>query len=376
MKKTIAKLMAAAMLLSAVPAVTMPSFVSKAEDKAVSATSATVATNFFTVAAESAAPTTTVGNAAVASNGTVANIIFDKDVAITKAEALGTIGGYLNISYTKLTNIPGLASDQVAYQFKAAARSNMTSQDYAALLRSIKDQTNLFQLHVSATANATDQSGNAKWDAPTQGELFSRYNYRYGGTITTGNKITSGVFDADAYLNDGDVYAVPKSLTSGKNNILPEVEIWEGNKGQLKNNDALRGNTLNLNTVFIQGQEYKVIKLNSQALKEAHMKKLLIKNVTQIGKGALRKCKNVRKVNLNDKNKVRKIRSKAFYDCKNLKHINIDGRKLKEVGKDAFGKVKKNCVIKIKASKSKYNEDVKKIKKSGAKNVKFARLNP
>jgi hypothetical protein len=203
----------------------------------------------------------------------------------------------------------------------------------------------------------------------------SEATYVIGGEYKNG-KIRTGIADADKYLQDGNVYAVvSKTLSDG----IAEVELLKQDNNEankLKNNDVLRGKKLNLNTVFIGGVEYKVGKLGSQALKEAKMKKVFLKNCSKVGKGALRKCKQLRTVNLKDKNKVRKIHAKAFYDCKNLKSITIDARKLNVVGKDAVGKVKKNCKIKLKASKSKYNDCVKKFKKSGAKNVKYSRLAP
>jgi hypothetical protein len=92
----------------------------------------------------------------------------------------------------------------------------------------------------------------------------------------------------------------------------------------------------------------------------------------------MRKCTQLRNVNLKDKNKVRKIHAKAFYDCKNLKNISIDPRKLNTIGTDSFTKLKKNCRIKLKCSKSKYNSVVKKIKKYNKKanSLKFARIAP
>jgi hypothetical protein len=382
MKKTIAKLMAAAMLLSAVPAVTMPTFVSQAKDDTVSATSATQAKAIFEVKTAGATnPGQTAGTTAVSNKGVVAIIALNKDTKITKVEPQGTVSNAIDITATQLTGVTNLGANQVAYQIKASLKNNLTSSALSELLAQIKGGTNTFYVHMSLqNDNATSDTDTDSFFVTCKGELYSKSLYRFGGEVKTGNKVETGIYDSEALLNSGDVYGKIGSLsTTNKDKRMPEIELLQGVKGQIKDNDALRGNTLDLSTVWIQGMEFKVNKLGSQALKEAHMKKLLIKNVTQVGKGALRKCKNVRKVNLNDKNKVRKIRSKAFYDCKNLKHINIDGRKLKEIGKDAFKKVKKKCVIKVKASKSKYNEVVKKIKKSGAKigtDVKVARVAP
>jgi hypothetical protein len=204
----------------------------------------------------------------------------------------------------------------------------------------------------------------------------SNKTYYVGGYYDNG-KIRE-VYDPDMLLVKGNVYAV---IDKTVNDTLAEVELLKQDKNeanQIKNNDTLRGKKLYLNTVWAGGVEYKVGKLGSQALKEAKMKKVFLKNCSKVGKGALRKCKQLRTVNLKDKNKVRKIHAKAFYDCKNLKTIIIDARKLNTVGKESFTKIKKNAVIKLKANKSKYNDVVKKIKKANKKanKLKYARLAP
>ena len=93
--------------------------------------------------------------------------------------------------------------------------------------------------------------------------------------------------------------------------------------------------------------------------------------VTSVAEGAFKNNKKIQTVTIG-KN-VTSIGKNAFSGAKNLKSITLNGNTLKKVGKNAFKSIKKNCKITIQAkNKSQYNKIVKLIKKSGAKNVKFA----
>ena len=403
MKKTIAKLMAAAMLLSAVPAVTMPSFVSQARDvAATNTTTATYQAQFF--GGE--------GNVKAASDGEIFSYLLPgRDSDNTKNNAASTV--IVSSEDYNLTPVASglgdemmqfisvnkviLGSNNLVHVKATLNDAKMTAAQKTAFVKAVRENTNTFKVRITrknVTCGGTlvnktvYKPGDANYDVASA-TLFadgiksgtdeftveSQKVYSIGGTYD-GGKIKTGVADEDGYLMDGNVYAVISKTTSDG---IAEVELLKQDNNEvnkLKNNDQLRGKLLKLNIVKISGVTYKVGKLGSQALKEAKMKKIQLKNCSKVGKGALRKCKQLRNVNLKDKNKVRKIHTKAFYDCKNLRSVTIDARKLNTVGKDAFGKVKKNCKIKLKASKSKYNDCVKKIKKSGAKNVKYSRLAP
>jgi len=403
MKKTIAKLMAAAMMLSAVPAVTLPSFVSKADTVAVTNTStATYADQF--AGGEGNRSTGTKGElfAFVLPAGTVkdtyAVAATNVDSAVQtgikvelKQDSNSLVHVVASMDTTKMSNSQKSAFMNAVKQgnnkFKVTlTRKNVSADAAPAPANTFKGVT----LNVKAneafdlSGDAKDAAGNKLTDAYKKSILFnqdfswtSEKTYTIGGDYENG-KIKSGVYDVDTYLADRNVYAKLDKVTSdgmGEVQLLKQDKN-EGNK--LKDNDALRGQKLTLNTVWINGVEYKVGKLGSQALKEAKMKKIELKNCSKVGKGAMRKCKQLRNVNLKDKNKVRKIHAKAFYDCKNLKNITIDARKLNTVGTDSFTKVKKNCKVKLKASKSKYNSVVKMIKKANKKNttLKYSRIAP
>ena len=94
-------------------------------------------------------------------------------------------------------------------------------------------------------------------------------------------------------------------------------------------------------TVKIGGFTYRI---TSVAANNKKLQKLTIgNNVTSIGNGAFRGCKNLSKVTVGDK--VTAIGNNAFMDCKKLSSVTI-GKNVKKIGKETF----KNCV-KLKAYK-------------------------
>ena len=352
MKKTIAKIMAAAMVLSAVPAVALPTMTAEAA-KAVTISNVPVSTREL-------------------GNGGNTEVIIEGDTTVATSDL--DLGVYWNDdtkqdTTTKLSSFTASINDNGELCLVA---SDSISSDIASRVNTGK---NLIDVYANDSFKAVTLNGNAVTRDDNTTVTYTASDEWYLGTFMIGGTkdALSGTIKADIYdeaglLNSGDVYG-SINLSSG------EATILAGN-GKLKDNDSLRGQTLNLNTIEYKGATYEVTKFGGQALKEAHMKKFVAENTKKLGKGSLRKCKQVKKVDISDSNKVRKIHSKAFYGDKNLKTITIDGRKLNTVGSQAFSGVKKNCVIKIKAKKTKYESDVKLIKKSGAKNVKYTRVAP
>jgi hypothetical protein len=400
MKKTIAKLMAAAMLLSAVPAVTMPSFVSKAGSASAATNTTTVssAQNFVqggdlipTKAGELFQVRVTLNDLndparfGAATYGGVKGTLADA----LKPSVVGTGGA--TAAFTSLVNVDMVqnSNDSSVYTIKVSPKANMTTSEKSTFVDAIRKGNNCFRIKLSLAVNnnnaAAGSNGNWDQDATFKAYLNQGYVtftgdkvYWIGGQYDNG-MIREMVIDDDNLLATRNVYAKIDKVTSDNMAELELIKQANNEVNKLKDNDTLRGRTLNLTTLKIGGVEYKVGKLGAQCLKEAKMKKLLAKNVSKVYKGALRKCKQVKTVNMKDKNKIRKINTEAFYNCKNLKHIIIDGRKLNSVGKDSFTGLKKNCTVKIKASKSKFNADVKKIKKANPKaagKLKFARIAP
>ncbi|MBR3646303.1 MAG: leucine-rich repeat protein, partial [Lachnospiraceae bacterium] len=111
-------------------------------------------------------------------------------------------------------------------------------------------------------------------------------------------------------------------------------------------------------TIKKTGQTYKVISAESKtvkltAVKTKKTKVTIPKTVTYkkvkykvvtVGKSSFKNSKKVKTVVV-EKN-VKKIESKAFYGCKNLKLVNIKTKALKSVGKNAFKNINKKAKIK------------------------------
>jgi hypothetical protein len=410
MKKTIAKLMAAAMMLSAVPAVTLPSFVSKAAETAQAVTNTATATAKSQFQGQ--------GQIAPTAKGEVFAFILPDNVAKENFKVAASSGNADVRSFVNVELQTDASNNKLVHVVASVNYTKMTSAQKTAYINAVKAGTNTFRVTLSRNRKVDDTGVGNIYNAGGQKYEFmgavdstidldksdttdirhssltsdDKYNllfnqtfvwtsekeYRIGGVYENG-KIRSGVADVDGYLMDRNVYATLDKVTSDG---LAEVQLLKQDNNEankLDKNDTLRGKKLILDYVWIGGAEYKVGKLGAQALKKAKMKKLQLKNCSKVGKGAMRECKQLKNVNLKDKNKVRKIHAKAFYKCKNLRSITIDARKLNVIGKDAFKGVKKACKVKFKASKSKYNDCVKKLKKSGAKvgtDVKVSRIAP
>ena len=370
MKKTIAKIMAAAMVLSAVPAVALPTLTAEAAENADAVTISGVKSATQTLDEDGKTGVTIKGykNSTKVVLGTVSHkaetdtdtydITFtfsSNDDGITVGTEKKYLADYVNASIN--------SSDQLVL--------SVASSDNAAkaLVAAVEAQKNTVKV---TAAYGTQISTNVNTDATTT--ITDLGSYKIGGVVDSANStliktgIRAGGSNNTAKLHDGDVYAEISNSTA------LEVKILRGDKSDLDDNDDLRGQTLDLTTVKIGGVSYKVTQIGAQVLKKAHMKKFYAENAKKIGKGALRSAKQVKKVDIEDGQKVRKIHETAFYSCKNLNTIVIDGRKLNTVGKNAFNGVKKNCTVKIKAKKSKFESDKKMILKNGGnKNLKFVR---
>ena len=356
MKKTIAKIMAAAMVLSAVPAVALPTMT--AEAAAPSAVTISGIGDKTTLDADGGTGVK-VAASDLTTNETVADAFVSFSGTSKDGTDANTRGGY-TISggakdYVSNVAIEGTATDGEVVVSLSDADANLMS-----LVNEGKNQITIKATLAAATAEDDDDNTYAKDDEITIGTFY------IGGTKKA---LGETIYDA----TDKNEYIAEKEIGVNVDLSAATAEIVKGTK-DIADNDTLRGKLLELNEVYVGGVPFKVTKIGGQALKEAHMKKLEIQNTKKLGKGALRKCKQMTKVDIEDGQKVRTIHSKAFYDCKNLKTIVIDGRKLKTVGKDAFSGVKKGCTVKIKAKKSKFNSDVKMIKKNGGnKNLKYVR---
>lgn len=188
------------------------------------------------------------------------------------------------------------------------------------------------------------------------------FEIQVGETLNT-NKSTkiSHVSTPDQSIQDAEV-----EITRAGNAILTKISDTD-KKVNMKDKD------IEVTVIEVGGIEYPVWKFDDQVMKKSTMKTITAKNVKHLGAGCLRNCKKLRKVRMGGA-KMRKIHSNAFYDCGKLKNIKIKCHNLKAVGKNAFNKLKKKCTIAIKANQNKYKAVVKMIKRSGVGTVKFKRV--
>lgn len=108
------------------------------------------------------------------------------------------------------------------------------------------------------------------------------------------------------------------------------------------------------NTIKLGGSSYKVTAVAAGAFqnnKQAVSAKIG-NNVTSIGKNAFADCKKLKTVTLNSK-KLKTIGSKAFSGCKSLNKITVKSTALKTVGKNALKGIGKKAQIKVPSKKLK-----------------------
>lgn len=143
-----------------------------------------------------------------------------------------------------------------------------------------------------------------------------------------------------------------------KNNRGQNTDIKNPENKNPKTNDTDENKSQFTKGAF----QYKIIskgkkKVKVQSLLRRNLKKAVIPatvkwkgttyKVTEIGKKAIRSCKNLKTV-IQGKN-VTKIETSAFYDCKKLSRVTIRAKKLSSLSKTAFKKV--SAKLKIRASK-------------------------
>lgn len=140
---------------------------------------------------------------------------------------------------------------------------------------------------------------------------------------------------------------------------INKIFVYKKLKYQIKNTTK--------RTVRVFGAKSKKIK------KVSIPKKVVYKNVTykvvEVRANAFKGCKKLKSVTIGSG--ITGIGKKAFFKCKKLKKILIKSKKLKKVGKKAFGAINKNAVIKVFAKrKKKYTKLLKKKITKGNKIVK------
>jgi hypothetical protein len=410
MKKTIAKLMAVAVVAASIPAMTLPTFATTTRAAASDTQVGTVVVGNYVLSMKGTnnveLPSSLISPAtsgvAVSNDGNVVKT----PIQLTGKMQAGTYNivskglkndGFIyyevknvkgpdtltveknGAAYTYDTAFPtsGNALLQDGVELKAEAMVNATltaGDDYidnadvvqkittdnkgyvvitfnAAKLDTYKNNTILKGLEpkkIQIVVGVDATGKNVTLDIPV-GEQFN--------SGSDNNKYT-GAYSADGYVTSAKV-----TVDKAGNATLTEVAENDKKVTMLKQN-------IDLSEIIISGIHFPVEKLDDKVLKSAKMKQITAKNVKHLGNGCLRNCKKLRKARLGGA-KMRKIHSNAFYDCEKLKNIKINVKNLKSVGSKAFMNIKKNCTISLKGPSSKYKKAVKMIKKSGTGQVKF-----
>ena len=378
MKKTIAKIMAAAMLLASVPAVTLPAYNVEA---ASSAFSVSVSVVKFTGDYETNKVFTNL-------NDSNANLASEKALEMGHNFGMTTTG---NSVWT--TNIQYLSGTSV----EKANETGMGGKELKAGNGSLKSD----DVDLTTVGDYKDNTGTVKKiETDSKGKLLitldsSKFTTSKINDLALGNnnliEFYPWTHDEKGKLLDGPVFTIQvgkvyvANKTEISNCMTDDGFIYEATVKINKDNQTatlikvsdtdkkvrMKSQKIEVSNIEVGGISYPVTKFEEQALKSAKMKKLTAKNIKNVMTGAVRGCKKVRQVNMGN-TKIKRIHSNAFYDCEKLRRIKIKCHNLKSVGHYAFKKLKKNCTISIKAgSTAKYNAVVKMIKKSGVDQVKF-----
>jgi hypothetical protein len=387
MKKTIAKIMAAAMLVASVPAMTMPTLTAEAAGQSVSTSYVK-----FNGTYQSGKVLTVVsdGKGGYSSNA-------DNSALILKtAQGMTMTGTGIWNTHLQYFN-DGIEDGEYPTAFNSSPNSKLgarsLNQGSVSITKATSDNLDQVKDYFDNTgvvkSAAIDSNGeliitldNAKltdakkkdlaagnnntveftpWDKEVGNELKPVFTIQIGEVYTAKKTTVTGASTPDGYIQDA-------SVILNEDFTATLVKVSDTDK---KVN--MKGQKIEVSTIEVGGIEYNIRKFEEQCLKNAKMKRLTAKQVKNIETGAVRGCKRLTRVTMGN-TKIKKIHSNAFLDCEKLKNIKINCKNLKAVGSKAFKGLKKNCVISIKAKKGKYNQVVKMIKKSGTDQVKFKRV--
>lgn len=163
-------------------------------------------------------------------------------------------------------------------------------------------------------------------------------------------------------LGNGSFKVIPETKVKVGDEIVPAKKDKSGAHYIV---ESIKGNTATVKVT--NGKKAKGSISIPSTVKDAKERSY---KVTTIAGAAYKNNKKITAVAVG-KN-VTNIGKESFRGAAKLSSIKLNGNTLNKVGKDAFKSVKKNCKITITAKNKKtYNNIVKKIKASGAKNVKY-----
>ena len=177
-----------------------------------------------------------------------------------------------------------------------------------------------------------------------------------------------------------DLALLKSDVAKGKNLMLDEVYAFSVNG--IVNNNGINSAGAGYYDFGVLGEDTtiattpigKITTIHSQLFKGTKEKLIHAENVKFINNGAFRKNKQLKKAIIGTEKNIKKINSKAFYDCKKLATVKLSGRTLKNVGSSAFKNCKSNMIFKIKGNSTQVKKAWAKIKKQAPAKAKYAKI--
>ncbi len=380
MKKLVAKFMAAAMLLSAVPAITLPSIEAQAT-KAIRFDYTTAFCSDFEpngsnrVALRQTVRFTpaegmTMMNERTWDTGVVLygsnDELYDpySEPAVTTAPSSNNYVGAETLNPASYTMASAQDSDREIdgdYYDPNGFVKKLTTNGSGHVIVTFKEEFtdsqkrliregsgNYFDLYVWPCDEAYDH-----------GTYFVRF--QVGEYYRAENTKIKNACTSDGFIKNAEVTIDEQG----------DATIHSVDKNDLKT--TMKKEAIDISEIFVSGVPYPVAVIEEQAFKSGKMKEITAENLVKIETGAFRKCTNLTKVKMQE-SPMERIKNKAFFECSSLKLIKFNGEEIKTIGKKAFYGLKKNCKINIKGTKSEYKEVLTKIRKSGTSGVKCYRI--
>lgn len=401
MKKTIAKMMAATMLVASMPAMVLPTFTVNAQPgvggSVLASSSVTVTELKFNGTYQNGK--VLVDESLSTSTDKISNASSDLMIMGTAAgfEQTGTLGVW-NTHIQYFTDNPATTtpSKKVGSTTLVPGKNSIkkvTADDYLNVQKELDNIGDYFdntgvvkEIKVDSNAEVIITLDQTKLTDAKKKELAAGTNNTieftpwilWDSSVNNVKLNKKPVFE----IQVGQTYTAKKTQIqncSTPDNIIKNATVTVDESGQatlvkVSTDDKkvnMKGQKIDLSTIEVGGIEFPIVKFEEQALKSSKMTRLTAKNVKNLETGAVRGCKKIKKVNMGGA-KMKRIHSKAFYDCKKLKNIKINVKGIKSVGREAFNKLKNNCTISLKVSGNKnFKDAVKKIKKSKTGKVRI-----
>ena len=181
-------------------------------------------------------------------------------------------------------------------------------------------------------------------------------------------------------INSYDMDILKSDVAKGKNLLLNDIYVFD--TADYVNDNGLKsaiGQTedwgvLNVNENISTTSVGKITTIHSQLFKGTKEKFVKAEYAKFINNGAFRKNKQLKKAYIGNEKNLKKVNSKAFYDCKKLATVKLSGKALKNVGSGAFKNCKSNMIFKIKGNSTQVKKAWAKIKKQAPAKAKYAKI--